>query len=219
LEDVADPVGFLSAVRSTLVARRGYAYLEVFNAFRAFAAGEVWSLTYEQCNYYSRASFSTAIRRAGFRIVESGTCYGDGQYLYVEATPDDHPASAASEFAPAEQSVIEQFSQTQASKVQQWRERIKEYRQRGRRAAVWGTGGKGICFLNSIGAEDVFPWVVDINPGRQGYHVPGSGQKIIPPDQLTALRPEVVVITNPLYESEIRAAISELNLQCDFLTI
>jgi SAM-dependent methyltransferase len=221
LEDVPDPVSFLSNVRRVLKARSGHAYLEVFNAHRAFSAGEVWSLTYEQCNYYSLDSLSAAIRRAGFRIVDAGTCYGDGQYLYVEATPSDDP--------PLEQEVacegierpsaIARFAQVHTERLIAWRARLESFRRQKTRVVVWGSGGKGVCFLNTVGAEDVFRHVVDINPDRQRRHMPGTGQRIIGPGDLQNLRPDTVVITNPLYEAEIRRTVSELNLNCEFLTI
>jgi SAM-dependent methyltransferase len=218
LEDVADPIAVLSAVRRCLSARRGQAYLEVFNAFRAFEAGEVWSLTYEQCNYYSLDSFCAAIRRAGFKIVDAGTCYGDAQYLYVEAMPGEAAAPVKEE--PRElPAAITRFAQIHERKRALWRDRVDEFRRRGTKVAVWGTGGKGLCFLNAVGAEDVLQIVVDINPDRQNRHVPGTGQRILPPARLQDLRPDVVVITNPLYETEIRAAVSKLDLECDFLTI
>jgi SAM-dependent methyltransferase len=218
LEDVAEPVAFLQAARRLLEARGGHAYLEVFNAFRAFEAGEVWSLTYEQCNYYSLASFRTAIRRAGFDIAAAGTCYGDGQYLYVEATPATAPAPC-DQHSQGPPAVISRFADVHQQRLALWKQRIASLRAADAKAAVWGTGGKGVCFLNTVGAQDVFAWAVDVNPDRQGKHVPGSGQKIVSPGDLRQLRPDVIVITNPLYESEIRQAVSELSLECDFLTI
>lgn len=226
LEDVAEPVTFLTEVRRVLEARAGHAYLEVFNALRAFETGEVWSLTYEQCNYYSLDSFSEAIRRAGLCIIESGLCYGDGQYLYVEASSVGVPASAGASAAlgrlkPGLQrpAAVTRFSEAHRQRLAYWQQQIETLRAAGKRAAVWGTGGKGICFLNAIGAEDVFSWAVDINPDRQNRYVPGSGQPIVSPARLQTLRPDAVVITNPLYESEIRNAVAELHLKCDFLTI
>lgn len=219
LEDVAEPVAFLASLHKLLLAREGHAYFEVFNARRAFAAGEVWSITYEQCNYYSLDSFHQAIRSAGFFTTEAGTCFGDGQYLYVEAAavgPRSLPSPPAIGQRPAS---ITQFAEFHAQRLAYWRERIACLRAGGHKAAVWGTGGKGVCFLNTVGAEDVFAWAVDINPDRQNRYVPGSGQPIVSPAQLPELRPDAIVITNPLYESEIRTAASELNLNCEFLTI
>jgi SAM-dependent methyltransferase len=219
LENVPNPVRFLFAVRRCLLNRRGYAYFEVFNARRAFAAGEVWSITYEQCNYYSLDSFHQAIRRAGFFTTEAGTCFGDGQYLYVEGAAVRPPSAPLPPAAGQHPASITQFAELHAQRLAYWQERIASLRAAGHKAAVWGTGGKGVCFLNTVGASDVFAWAVDINPDRQNRYVPGSGQPIVSPAQLPVLRPDAIVITNPLYESEIRTAASELNLNCEFLTI
>jgi len=219
LEDVPDPVGFISGLRRLVTARNGQAYLEVFDAFRAFAAGEVWSLTYEQCNYFSLDSFGNAIRRAGFSIVDSGNCYGEGQYIFVEATPGRPTLTAASEAPQTRPAAIDRFALVHTQKLATWHRRVEEFRHNGTKAVVWGTGGKGVCFLNSIGAADVFTHALDINPNRQGRHAPGTGQPIIGPQQLPDLRPDVVVVTNPLYEAEIRQTVAELDLKCEFLTI
>jgi len=191
--------------------------LEVFNALRAFESGEVWSLTYEQCQYYSLESFREAIRRARFRIVDSGTCYGDGQYLYVEATPAE--SAVLSNETCESLGAIRRFSDTHAQRLALWQSRIAAFRTAKAKVAVWGTGGKGVCFLNTVGAADVLASAVDINPDRQNRYVPGSGQLIVGPARLRDLRPSVIVITNPLYESEIRSAVAELDLNCEFMTI
>jgi hypothetical protein len=71
--------------------------------------------------------------------------------------------------------------------------------------------------LNSSGAEDIIRYVVDINPARQGRHIPGSAQRIVAPELMTEYRPQTVIITNPLYEHEIRKQMSELGVSCEFL--
>ena len=84
---------------------------------------------------------------------------------------------------------------------------------------VWGSGGKGISFLNALKADDVFQAVIDINPCRQGKFIPGTGHEIVAPDWIARHRPHVVVISNPLYEAEIRAMAAQLGVACEFLAL
>lgn len=219
LEDIPDPVRFIAQVRRLVERRQGCVYLEVFNAFRAFEAGETWSLCYEQCLYYSLQSFRNVVRRAGLRILESGGCYVENQYLYVEAKAEATPAPPDSTDAAELPAAIWQFSQLHAQKLADWTERIARFRQQGKQVVVWGSGAKGICFLNTVGATDVFRTVVDINPDRQGRFMPGSAQPIVAPDWLAHHRPDVIVLTNPLYEDEIRTTVASMGLSCDFVVI
>ena len=41
-------------------------------------------------------------------------------------------------------------------------------------------------------------------------------QRIVAPEFLTEYRPDTVVLTNPLYEKEIKQQVHELGLTCDF---
>lgn len=90
---------------------------------------------------------------------------------------------------------------------------------KGKRVAAWGSGGKGIGFLNSFDTESIIPYVVDINPRRQHKFIPGSAQKIIPPEFLRDYQPDFIVITNPLYAQEIKQQVHELNVKSEFLTL
>ena len=82
---------------------------------------------------------------------------------------------------------------------------------------IWGTGGKGISFLNALETTDVVACAVDINPDRQGMFTPGTAHPIVEPARLRQIRPEVVIITNGLYEQEILRTLAELGVTADCL--
>ena len=87
-EDVPQPNEFLTTVRRMIGQRSNVPlYFEVFNAIRAIEQQETWSIHYEQCNYFSLDTLTALFKRCGFDIIDAGTCYQDGQYLYVEAMP------------------------------------------------------------------------------------------------------------------------------------
>ena len=83
-------------------------------------------------------------------------------------------------------------------------------------AVVWGAGSKGVTFLNLMNATDVITHVVDINPRKQGMFVAGTGQPIIGPEQLTEVKPDLVLIMNPLYKDEIANQVRSLGLNPRF---
>jgi hypothetical protein len=54
--------------------------------------------------------------------------------------------------------------------------------------------------------------VVDINPHRQGKFMPGTGHPIVAPEGLVDVRPEHVVVMNPIYVQEIGRDLARLAL-------
>lgn len=55
-------------------------------------------------------------------------------------------------------------------------------------------------------------YVVDINPGKQGKYIPGSGQLVVPPEFLTSVQVDTVVIMNDIYRGEIQSCLDSLSL-------
>jgi hypothetical protein len=81
---------------------------------------------------------------------------------------------------------------------------------------LWGTGGKGITFVNSLETAEAIPFVVEINPDKQGKYIPGTGQRIVPPEFMAEYRPDKVIITNALYEKEMKQQARDLGVDCEF---
>ena len=87
------------------------------------------------------------------------------------------------------------------------------------RAIPWGAGERGIGFLSSLNIQDLMPFIVDINPDRIGKYLPGTGQKVVPPGFLTEYKPDVIIVTNPTYETEIKEHARKLGVSPDFLVL
>ena len=69
-----------------------------------------------------------------------------------------------------------------------------------------------MAFLTTLHAGEEIGGVVDINPHRQGWHMPGTGHKIVPPEFLRTYRPDNVIVMNPLYKEEIRRDLEAMGL-------
>lgn len=74
-----------------------------------------------------------------------------------------------------------------------------------------------MTFLNTLKTQDQIEYVVDINPRKRGRYVPGTGQQIVPPEFLRDYQPDVVIVMNPIYKSEIQQLIKSLGLTAKFL--
>ena len=208
LEDIDQLNVFLKNVHKIAVRNDTAVHFEVFNGWRTFECNEVWSIHFEQCNYFSKWSLENTIRAAGFEITQSSTCYGKDQYLFIEAIASESEQPLQRPSLECVQKVKE-FPQNFDRRKRRWQDQLNEI---DGGVVLWGAGGKGITFLNSIDSSETVDAVVDINPRRQWRFIPGTGHPIIGPQQLGSFNPELVIIANELYRSEISQQLNLLGL-------
>jgi len=230
LEVISNASDFLANVRDVLRRRGAVAYFEMFNAGRAFDNYETWSIHYEQCNYFTLEAFRRLFRRCGFNVLDSGTCEGNDQYIFIEAEPTNgevhqvpysvNGATDSMEWSPVSEpraclempATLSNFASRHLSQVEMWQEKLAAGHSAGRKVVVWGTGGKGVGFLNSVGTESGIRYAVDSNPTRHGRFIPGSAQQIVSPAFLADYRPDAVILSNRAYDKEIRHQISNIGI-------
>ena len=82
---------------------------------------------------------------------------------------------------------------------------------------IWGSGARGVSFLNMVKAARTITYAVDINPRKEGTFIPGSGQRIVSPSFLQGYRPEVVVLMNPIYRAEVASVLQSYALAPEML--
>ena len=71
------------------------------------------------------------------------------------------------------------------------------------RVALWGAGAKGSTFANLIDPDRaLIDCVVDLNPGKQGRFIPGSGHPIVDYRELASRNVTDAVLMNPNYRAE-----------------
>lgn len=215
LEHVADPIGFVRMIRRSVGDRtEAIIFFEVPNALFTLREMGIWDLIYEHCTYFVPGSLRRLFALSGFDVLDVAEEFG-GQFLTIEARPGTGVEKVDSDLQQTAQDV-RAFASHYRNKVDQWRDRLDEMRRSGRRAVIWGGGSKGVTFLNILQAEDRIEYVVDINPRKQGMHVAGTGQRIVAPEFLRDYRPESIVVMNPIYIQEIRAATEPLGLTAEF---
>ncbi len=211
LEHVPDPAALLTRLHG--VAER--AFIEVPDAgYDLTTAG--WDCIYPHVNYFGRASLQDLCARTGWRILDSGLAFHN-QYLWAEieraqtngaeshgaaTKPTDESDPAPGEAAAAAQPL--RFAEATAH----WQQRLATGR-----AVVWGAGTRGTMFCNRVDPSGkLIAGVVDRNPGKHGRYLPVSGHRVISPADLADVAPEVVVLTNPAYQTEITAELVDLGV-------
>ena len=219
LEHIPSPRDFLDMVRRSLESNRdAVVYFEVPNAYLVLRDLSIWDVIYEHCNYFAAPTLDSLFRSSGFEVVDLQESY-EGQFLSIEArlAPEREPgrasrvdvdAGALGEIAD----LVAKFADHVQQKRKEWSDRLESFARAGSKSVIWGAGAKTVSFLNLVRAGDSIEWVVDINPGKQGSYIAGTGQAIVAPDRLVEIAPDVVVIMNPVYRGEIEAQLERMGL-------
>lgn len=211
LEHLVAPRDLLRLVQSALRDANSGVYFEVPNAGFLFAGGSIWDLIYAHVSYFSRPSLQRLFEQNGFQPVRLSSRFGD-QFLGIEAMPGAFGNNSAENGLQAVRTSAAAFAETYAATVSFWRSELEREITAGHRVVVWGAGAKSVSFINAVGEAGQIKFAVDLNPKKQGTFLPGSGTKIIAPQHLLELRPELVIVLNPIYEEEIRKELDAMGL-------
>jgi len=222
LEHIQNPKGFLNTIRQTIGNQPDTCvFFEVPNALYTFHRLFVWDIIYEHCSYFIHISLSRTFSSCGFHVCKLTEEY-EGQYLCIDALPSKQnaPDSEHEQHSEVDRIArdIESFASDYRKKVKKCRRKIEQIEGKGQRAVVWGAGSKGVTFLNVFKNSQI-EYVVDINPRKQGMYIPGTGQKIVPPEFLRDYKPDIIIVMNPIYRSEIRELTNKLGLTTRFVFV
>jgi len=95
--------------------------------------------------------------------------------------------------------------------LQRWRDRLADHGDE-EGCYLWGADAKGVSFLNLLDPGPAISSVVDINPRKQGTYVPGTGHRVIAPEELCSRKVTTVLVMNSAYQNEIRGCLASLGL-------
>ena len=221
LEHIHQVGPFIRLVRAIVQDRTNVVvFFELPDAGRIFRERAFWDIYYEHCSYWTSGSLEHVFRSNGFDIVALETAF-DGQHLLMTARPTNSYSS------PSESPTytLDQVSQdvfTFACEAKEatrtWQSRIRRWQAQGRRIAIWGGGSKCVAFISGVTAAYGIDAIVDINPGQQGKFLPVIGMQITAPNGLSHVKPDVVIIMNPVYRSEIEQQLCDMGIAADIYT-
>jgi len=223
LEHVQNPKEFLFTLRQSIDNRLNtYAFFEVPNALNIFHNLFIWDIIYEHCSYFTPTSLSLTFSSCGFRLCELNEEFQD-QFLCIDIMPDDQGAPSFDYDQSVENNLIASdvasFTENYRRKILACLRELDKIEGRGHRAVVWGAGSKGVTFLNTLKPKNQIEYVVDINPRKQGMFIPGTGQRIVPPDFLREYQPDVVIVMNSIYKGEIQQFTKRLGFTPEFMDL
>jgi hypothetical protein len=195
-------------------------FLEVPDVARVLKEMAFWDLYHEHCSYFTLGSLTRLFRGAGLQPTGLSLAFDD-QYLLIEAGVSE----AGSGLLPGEDDLEETielvgyFAGHYREKLEEWRRRLAQYAESGARVAIWGAGSKGVAFLTTLGLTHEVACAVDVNPHKQGMYMPGTGHPVVGPDSLEQMPPDVVIVMNPVYLDEIRAALGAVGVAPELVAV
>lgn len=222
LEHIDRPNDLIGAIRSNIGDRKDVVLLfELPDTTRVLREYAFWDVYYEHCSYFTAGSLRRLFQRNHFDVVELERAF-DNQYLLLVARPGEKQASGqtgGTEDLDVMANDVSEFHDRHARLIEQWRTRLHHFAANGQRAAIWGGGSKAVAFLTTLGLKSEIDFVIDINPHKHGKFIPGTGHRVVSPDHLRRHPPDVVVVMNPIYVSEIRSILNNMGLAPQLLPV
>jgi SAM-dependent methyltransferase len=225
LEHIPDPRPFLRDVlKSGLNPGADSALvLEVPNTEATLRNMALWEVTYEHCTYFTRGSLARLLACCGFDVIHSEQTYAD-QFITLDARPSATSTGeirAETEDLESLKTLARSFAANYSDHLLHWTRQLRSWAAEGLGVALWGSGTRGISFLNLADTDRSIRTVIDVNPRKHGKHLPGTGQMIMGPDALKPgdREPDVVLVVNPVYREEIARDLRKRGLSAAVQTL
>ena len=215
LEHVQPVRDFVGLFRRAVASNPGSpVMIEVPDTARVLREAAFEDLYYEHCSYFTPGTLASLLRRAGFAIYDLRLEYDD-QYIVAECGDDTaRDRHFEIERGPGHvRTLVGTFTEKVGAVNRSHAARIAAAARRGGSVAIWGSGSKCVSFMSTLGIQSQISCIVDINPNRHGKYIPGSAHVVQPPSLLAEVKPDLVIVMNPIYEKEICAMINDLGVK------
>ncbi|UAN03407.1 class I SAM-dependent methyltransferase [Achromobacter mucicolens] len=205
LAHVPDINDFVSGF-AALLKPQGVATFEFPHLLRMVQEGQFDTVYHEHYSYLSLTAVSRIFTANGLSVfdVEHLSTHGGSLRVFAQRLDTGkHETSTEVARTLDEEQRAGVGTPDFYARFQQQAERVKndllaflvELRRGGKRIAAYGAAAKGNTLLNFAGVRpDLLPYVVDLNPAKQGKYLPGSHIPIVAEARLREDRPEYILI-------------------------
>ncbi|MFB7594998.1 class I SAM-dependent methyltransferase [Streptomyces sp. NPDC056160] len=214
---IPDVVGFTRGLRA-LVADDGWVSIEVQHLLTLIEENQYDTIYHEHFQYYTVASATRALAAGGLALVDVELLPTHGGSIRLWARPAEVAGEPTNGVPPARAEarawgrVADVLAREKAAGLQElsgyteFSGRVAKVRrdllrflieaaERGETVVGYGAPGKGNTLLNHCGIRpDLLPYTVDRNPYKHGRFTPGTRIPILPPEQISADRPDYVLV-------------------------
>jgi hypothetical protein len=176
---------------STLLSRNGYMVIEVPDCAGNLKRQDYCMVWEEHAVYFTPETLPQVLPAAG--------CISRGQeihplpfedviVLYAQKAGSTAAAAVSKQAVKDNDRLVREYANAFDNWTSRYRSALANLVADGRRLAAYGAGHLSSAFLNLHGLSDLFVFVVDDTPHKQGLFLPKSGLPIVPRDRLTADR-------------------------------
>jgi SAM-dependent methyltransferase len=214
LAHVPDLNGFVKGL-AVLLGERALAVIEVPYLKELLDRCEFDTIYHEHLCYYSLTALVRLFRRHGLSVhdVEQVPIHGGSLRLFVGAggpeTENDSVRRLLREEAGwgvDRPDVYLRFADQVRELGERLRELLSSLKAEGASIAAYGAAAKGSTLLNTFGiGAETLDFVADASPHKQGWHMPGAGLPIVPPERLVEAMPDYVLLLAWNFADEILA--------------
>jgi hypothetical protein len=211
VEHVQSPLAFLSAIRDALpTSPFVHIFIETPCVQWILDNWAIQDFFYEHCSLFTAETLSSALWQVGFEPTSIVHVFGQ-QYLWAEARATAQRSHV--DWDNPKKLDLAAWSKRKDEMLARWREFLSRARAAGP-VYVWGAGAKGITFATIFDPEaTLLSGLVDINPNKQGTFAAMTGCPIVAPSAIE--RTATVIVMNPNYEGEVRAACTARGLNAE----
>jgi len=219
LEHLEDPVSLIALLNSS-TAKQGASivYNEVPNGDFMLENCALWDLIYEHCSYFTKLSLIKAHELAGLNVLQTDTSFGDQFLSAVSCSRESSKQNNISQSLDDTVKLAIEFGQTVYKNIEKAKDDLSNFSKKGP-VVLWGAGSKGMTYLNLVAENDQIAAVIDVNPRKLGFGVPGTDYQISDANSLVAIKPATVLISNPIYKSEIAKQLSSIGVETDIVPL
>lgn len=205
LAHVPDINSFVAGL-ALVLSPQGTITMEFPHLLRLMEHSQFDTIYHEHFHYLSLTTVQTIFQAHGLEVydVEELTTHGGSLRIYAA-----HQTCAQRQVRPSVAALLEREERFGLKDIRTYgdfarqMEKIKldalqlftGLKRRGVHIAAYGAAAKGNTFLNYCGIKhDVIDFVVDSNPHKQGFYLPGSLIPIVGPEVLRERRPDYLLI-------------------------
>ncbi len=210
LAHVADLNGFVAGI-ATVLKPDGVAVVECPYLVDLVDHGEFDTIYHQHLCYFSVQALAPLFERHGLALndVERTKVHGGSLRLFVGRTPglSDRARRLMQEEAKrgvGERRGFETFVRNIETSGIEMRRLLDGFKAEGLKLAGYGAAAKATTLLHVLGLDrSDLPYIADRNPNKQGRLMPGVRIPIVPPEELEARQPDVIVILAWNFANEI----------------
>lgn len=207
IEHLADPLDFLEDI-SIASCEAGVFPLflaEVPCIEKALEQNRINDFLYEHVSNFTCNSIRVMFERAGFAVLDVRKRFND-EVVTIVARPRVNPGQ------DEVRSRAMQYRSNVDAQIARARVTLESWKDAGERVALWGGTGKGAALINMVGiTRDLVDCVIDSDERKVGGFVPGTGQRILPPQTLVDQPADRILICTNWRARDIEREIREVH--------